>query len=361
MIERLDIKQDLYRKLDAVRKPGTPISSNTSTIPLGSLIEGMPDAFAKDFMITHFFNPPRYMRLLEIVAGPKSDPALVDKVKRFADVAMGKSIVACKDSPGFIANRLGIYWMQCGILDAIDNGLGVEEADAVMGRPFGIPKTGIFGLIDLVGIDLGPHINASLAGLLPKSDAFHSVNRDVPLIGRMIKDGYTGRKGKGGFYRIDKSKGRKDKQAIDLQSGEYAAAQSPEIPRAEKCGEEPARPDGVEVQGRPLRLDRDGAHARLCRRPRAGGRRRDRRDRRGHAARLQLEGWSLRADRQDRPRLVRQGAEGRGAQRAADPGEGGGQDLLPARERQAAVLRARPGNTTIWCNPTACCCSRTSS
>ena len=229
VIERLDIKQDLYRKLDAVRKPGTPISSNTSTIPLASLIEGLPDVFARDFMITHFFNPPRYMRLLEIVAGPKSDPALVAKVSTFADVAMGKSIVTCKDSPGFIANRLGIYWMQCGILAAMDDGVSIEEADAVMGRPFGIPKTGIFGLLDLVGIDLGPHINASLAGLLPKSDAFHAVNRDIPLIGKMIADGYTGRKGKGGFYRIDKTKGRKDKQAIDLVSGAYIAVQGPEI------------------------------------------------------------------------------------------------------------------------------------
>ncbi len=229
IIERLDIKQDLYRKLDAVRRPGTPISSNTSTIPLGSLVEGMPDAFKRDFLITHFFNPPRYMRLLEVVAGPHSDPALVEMVSRFADVAMGKSIVACKDSPGFIANRLGIYWMQAGILEAIDGGLTIEEADAVMGRPLGIPKTGIFGLLDLVGIDLGPHINASLAGLLPKSDAFHAVNRDVPLITKMIKDGYTGRKGKGGFYRIDKSNGRKDKQAINLTSGEYLAVQAPEI------------------------------------------------------------------------------------------------------------------------------------
>ena len=123
VIERLDIKQDLYRKIDAVRKPGTPVSSNTSTIPLATLIEGMPDAFAADFLITHFFNPPRYMRLLEVVAGPKSDPAMVERVKQFADVAMGKSIVACKDSPGFIANRLGIYWMQCGILEAIDGSL----------------------------------------------------------------------------------------------------------------------------------------------------------------------------------------------------------------------------------------------
>ena len=229
VLERLDVKQSLYRKLDAVRKPGTPVSSNTSTIPLAMLIDGMPDAFAKDFLITHFFNPPRYMRLLEIVTGPKSDPAMVETVSRFCDVAMGKSIVLCKDSPGFIANRLGIYWMQCGILEAMDGGLSVEEADAVMGRPLGIPKTGIFGLLDLVGIDLGPHINASLAGALPKTDAFHAVNRDVPLITKMISEGYTGRKGKGGFYRIDKSKGRKDKQAINLISGDYIAVQALEI------------------------------------------------------------------------------------------------------------------------------------
>ncbi len=229
VVERLDVKQDLYRKIDAVRKPGTPVSSNTSTIPLATLVEGMPDAFVRDFLITHFFNPPRYMRLLEVVAGPKSDPALVDTVKQFADVAMGKSIVACKDSPGFIANRLGIYWMQSGILEAIDGGLSIEEADAVMGRPLGIPNTGIFGLLDLVGLDLGPHINASLAGALPKTDAFHKVNRDVPLIAKMIKDGYTGRKGKGGFYRIDKAAGRKNKQAINLTSGEYIAVQAPDI------------------------------------------------------------------------------------------------------------------------------------
>ena len=229
VLERLDVKQSLYKRLDAVRKPGTPVSSNTSTIPLAMLIDGMPDAFAKDFLITHFFNPPRYMRLLEIVTGPKSDPAMVERVSRFCDVAMGKSIVLCKDSPGFIANRLGIYWMQCGILEAIDGNLSIEEADAVMGRPLGIPKTGIFGLLDLVGIDLGPHINASLAGALPPTDAFHAVNRDVPLITKMIADGYTGRKGKGGFYRIDKTQGRKDKQAINLMSGEYIAVQAPEI------------------------------------------------------------------------------------------------------------------------------------
>ncbi len=224
VLERLDVKRDLYRKLDAVRRAGTPVSSNTSTIPLASLIEGMPDAFARDFLITHFFNPPRYMRLLEVVTGPATDPETVARLSAFADVKLGKGIVACHDSPGFIANRLGVYWLQRGVIDAIDGGLTIEEADAVMGKPFGIPKTGVFGLLDLVGLDLMPHVNASLGGLLPPSDAFHDTLRDLPLLNRMIADGYTGRKGKGGFYRMGKANGRKLKEAVDLASGEYAAA-----------------------------------------------------------------------------------------------------------------------------------------
>ncbi len=224
VLERLDVKQDLYRKLDAVRRPGTPVSSNTSTIPLASLTSGLPEGFAKDFLITHFFNPPRYMRLLEVVTGPQTDPTVVERISAFADVVLGKSLVTCNDSPGFIANRLGVYWLQRGVIDAIDGGLTIEEADAVMGRPFGIPKTGVFGLIDLVGLDLMPHINASLGGLLPKTDAFHRTVRDLPFLTKMIADGYTGRKGKGGFYRMNKANGAKLKEALDLGSGTYGAA-----------------------------------------------------------------------------------------------------------------------------------------
>ena len=228
IVERPDIKQDLYCKLDAVRRPGSAVSSNTSTIPLRVLTEGMPDGFKRDFMITHFFNPPRYMRLLEVVAGPHSDPATVDAVAQFADATLGKSIVHCNDAPGFIANRVGNYWLQVAVVEAFDGGLTVEEADAVIGRPFGIPKTGVFGLIDLVGLDLMPHINASLARTLAPGDAFHAANRDIPLLGRMIETGMTGRKGKGGFYLFDR-KTRK-KQAIDLATGDYRPERTPTLP-----------------------------------------------------------------------------------------------------------------------------------
>ena len=219
VVERLDIKQDLYRRIEQVRRPGTPVSSNTSTIPLRDLTAGMGDTFARDFLVTHFFNPPRYMRLLEIVRGPHTDPAVVDRVSRFADLRMGKTLVDCHDSPGFIANRLGTYWLQVAITEAVKSGLTVEEADAVNGRAAGIPKTGVFALLDLVGLDLMPHINASMARTLPPGDAFHAANIDLPLVTRMIADGYTGRKGKGGFYRLDRR--TRQKEAIDLQTGAY--------------------------------------------------------------------------------------------------------------------------------------------
>ena len=230
IVERLDMKQALYRKLDAVRHPGTAVSSNTSTIPLDLLTRDMSDAFKRDFLITHFFNPPRYMRLLEIVTGTATDPRLADKIVEFADRTLGKSIVRCKDSPGFIANRLGVYWMQVGVIEAMDAKLNVEDADLAISKALGIPKTGVFGLIDLVGLDLMPHINASLAKALPPADAFHAANRDLPLIQKMIADGYTGRKGKGGFYRINRAAGGKAKEAIDLATGAYRSEQRRELP-----------------------------------------------------------------------------------------------------------------------------------
>jgi len=236
VIERADIKQDLYRKLDAVRKEGSVVSSNTSTLPLAVLTEGMGAAFARDFLITHFFNPPRYMRLLEIVSGPETRPDAVAAIRNFADVGMGKSVVDCHDTPGFIANRIGTFWLQCALTEAMDRGVTVEEADAAMGRPAGIPSTGVFGLIDMVGLDLMPHVLNGLAGALPEADAFHAIYREPALIEKMIADGYTGRKGKGGFYRLNTETGERIKEALDLKTGEYAPVKRPK-PASVKAGE----------------------------------------------------------------------------------------------------------------------------
>jgi 3-hydroxyacyl-CoA dehydrogenase len=229
VIERLDVKQALYQKIDKARKAGSIVSSNTSTIPLETLTAGLSEGFAADFCITHFFNPPRYMRLLEVVKGEKTRPEAIEAVSRFADIALGKSVVACKDRPGFIANRLGVFWIECAVIEAIDQGLEVEEADAVIGRPMGIPKTGVFGLIDLVGLDLMPHVMGSLIGLLPSDDPLNAVHREQPLIAKMIAEGYSGRKGKGGFYRLNRSGGGKVKEVISLATGAYRPQIKPDL------------------------------------------------------------------------------------------------------------------------------------
>jgi len=229
VIERHDIKQDLYRRIEEVRKPGSVVSSNTSTLRLEVLVRGLPERFARDFMITHFFNPPRYMRLLEIVAGPATRPDAVEAIRAFADRRLGKSVVACNDTPGFIANRIGTYWLQCAVVEAIDAGITVEEADAVIGRPMGIPRTGVFGLIDLVGLDLMPHVLRGLAEALDRDDPFQAIYREPEMIETMIAAGYTGRKGKGGFYRLNTASGERVKEAIDLATGDYHPARRPKL------------------------------------------------------------------------------------------------------------------------------------
>ena len=221
VVERLDVKRDLYARLDAVRKPGAIVSSNTSTIPLARLTEGASAALQRDFAITHFFNPPRYMRLLEIVRGPATRPELVDQLRDFADRRLGKGVVECKDTPGFIANRIGVFWLQCALIEAIEAGLGVEQADAALGPAAGIPKTGVFGLLDLIGLDLMPHVAGSMDALLPPGDALRRYMEVPEVLRRMVAGGYTGRKGKGGFYRLRREGGERIKESIDLATGEY--------------------------------------------------------------------------------------------------------------------------------------------
>jgi 3-hydroxyacyl-CoA dehydrogenase len=233
VVENPAVKSDLYRRVDAVRKPGSVVSSNTSTIPLRNLVEGQSEAFARDFLITHFFNPPRYMRLLEVVAGERTRPDAVEAISAFADRGLGKGVVRCKDRPGFVANRIGTFWIQAAVNGAMDLGLTVEEADAVVGRPMGIPKTGVFGLIDLVGLDLMPHIASSLLSTLPPDDGYRGIHRDPELFRRMIADGCTGRKGKGGFYRINKEGGARTKEAIDLATGRYRPVEKPQLASVE--------------------------------------------------------------------------------------------------------------------------------
>lgn len=222
IVERLELKKALYKKIDAVRKPGSIVSSNTSTIPIAMLVEDMPVEFRAEFAITHFFNPVRYMRLLEIVRGEDTKAEVIECLETFNEVRMGKGIVVCNDTPGFLGNRVGVFAIQTALHAAFRLGLRPEEADAIFGRPMGIPKTGVFGLYDLIGIDLMSDVAKSLEEILPASDMFHDVSAEIPLMQRMISEGYLGNKGTtGGFYRSADPGHGNSRQTLDFESFSY--------------------------------------------------------------------------------------------------------------------------------------------
>ncbi len=225
VVERIDIKHQIYNKIFKNRKEGAIVSSNTSSIPIKILSQKLSDKEKKDFCITHFFNPVRYMGLLEIVKNENNDLNKINSLKQFCEIELGKGAIVCNDTPGFLGNRVGVYAMQVAMTEAFKMKLSIEEADAVFGRPMGIPKTGVFGLYDLIGIDLMADVLKSFIKELPEKDKFQSVAREIPLVKKLIETGYTGRKGKGGFYRINKNGNQKILEAINLETGEYSAAE----------------------------------------------------------------------------------------------------------------------------------------
>jgi 3-hydroxyacyl-CoA dehydrogenase len=225
VVERIDIKHNIYEKIFKERKAGSIISSNTSSIPISILSEKLSAEDKKDFCITHFFNPVRYMDLLEIVKSENNDLNKIDSLKKFCEISLGKGAIVCNDTPGFLGNRIGVFAMQVAMTEAFKMKMSIEEADAVFGRPMGIPKTGVFGLYDLIGIDLMADVLKSFIKELPESDEFQEVAKEIPLVKKLIETGYTGRKGKGGFYRMNKIENKKILEAINLETGEYHPTQ----------------------------------------------------------------------------------------------------------------------------------------
>ena len=221
VVERIDIKHNIYEKIFNTRKEGSIVSSNTSSIPISVLSEKLSPEDKKDFCITHFFNPVRYMDLLEIVKSENNDLQKIDSLKKFCEKSLGKGAIVCNDTPGFLGNRIGVFAMQIAMTEAFNMKLSIEEADATFGRPMGIPKTGVFGLYDLIGIDLMADVLKSFIKELPETDEFQEVAKEIPLVKKLIETGYTGRKGKGGFYRMNKAERKKVLEAINLETGEY--------------------------------------------------------------------------------------------------------------------------------------------
>jgi 3-hydroxyacyl-CoA dehydrogenase len=165
------------------------------------------------------------MDLLEIVKSENNDLNKIDSLKKFCEISLGKGAIVCNDTPGFLGNRIGVFAMQIAMTEAFKMKMSIEEADAVFGRPMGIPKTGVFGLYDLIGIDLMADVLKSFIKELPQSDEFREVAKEIPLVKKLIETGYTGRKGKGGFYRMNKVDNKKILEAINLETGKYHPTQ----------------------------------------------------------------------------------------------------------------------------------------
>ena len=250
VVERIDIKHNIYEKIFKNRKAGAIVSSNTSSIPIKVLSEKLTSEEKKDFCITHFFNPVRYMGLLEIVKNENNDLDKINSLKKFCEVGLGKGAIVCNDTPGFLGNRIGVFAMQVAMTEAFRMKLSIEEADAIFGRPMGIPKTGVFGLYDLIGIDLMADVLKSFIKELSENDPFQEIAKEIPLVKKLIQTGYTGRKGKGGFYRINKTGATKVMQSINLETEEYSVSKKINI-----------QSDKVDLQSLISRDDKFGKYA----------------------------------------------------------------------------------------------------
>ncbi|TCU31503.1 3-hydroxyacyl-CoA dehydrogenase/enoyl-CoA hydratase family protein [Rhizobium azibense] len=235
-LANVDANQRLYGAIDAVRNPGSIVSSNTSSIPLAALIKGLPERFAGEFLVTHFFNRPRIMRLLELVSGPNTKPEVITTIRDFADRELGKTIVVCNDTPKLIGNRIGTYWMLVAQNEAIAMGPDVEAADTIIGEPFGMPSTGILGLIDLFGVDLMLTTLRSLQNAPANTDAIHEYDPESLLISRMIAENRLDQKSGAVFFRF--SADRQTPEIADLTTGDYRPMRqiAPESHDASKGG-----------------------------------------------------------------------------------------------------------------------------
>jgi 3-hydroxyacyl-CoA dehydrogenase len=222
VVERLDIKKSIYEKVDALRKPGTLVTSNTSGIPIHLMAEGRSEDFKKNFCGTHFFNPPRYLRLLEIIPTPDTDQSVIDFLMHYGDLFLGKTTVLCKDTPGFIANRLGIYALIQTIRVAEEMGLSVDEVDKLTGPVAGRPKSGTYRLSDVVGLDTTVHVANNLYAAGEGSDESRDAFVIPGVMQKLFDNKWLGDKTGQGFYKkIKDEKGKSVILALDFNSLEY--------------------------------------------------------------------------------------------------------------------------------------------
>ena len=262
VVENLEIKRSLLKKVDAARKPGTIITTNTSGLPVGKIAEGFPDDFRRSWFGTHFFNPPRYMRLLELIPTPDTDRGLLEAVAWFSDVRLGKGIVHAKDTPNFIGNRIGTFSVLNVMRLMQEMDLTVEDVDALTGTPVGWPKSATFRTIDLVGLDILGHVVANMTSNVQDE------RRELKLpdfYKRMLEHKWLGDKTKGGFYKKSQgTDGKEGRLALNWKTLEYHPRLKPKFPAldmAKNVDETAARVRmllGMEGNG-PQKADKAGA------------------------------------------------------------------------------------------------------
>ena len=226
VVENLEIKRSLLKKVDAVRKSGTIITTNTSGLPVGKIAEGFPDDFRRSWFGTHFFNPPRYMRLLEIIPTADSDRTSIEAVAHFADVQLGKGVVFAKDTPNFIGNRIGTFSVLNVMRLMQEMDFGIEDVDALTGQAVGWPKSATFRTIDLVGLDILGHVVSNMEKVGGEASTLPDFFR------QMLEKKWLGDKTKGGFYKkVKNGEGKEDERlALDWKTLEYRPRQKPRFP-----------------------------------------------------------------------------------------------------------------------------------
>jgi len=262
IIENLEIKQDLMKRIDEVRKPTAVVATNTSGIPVKDISVGLSEGFKGHFLGMHFFNPPRYLKLLEVIPTADTLPEVVEFVSRFGEYRLGKGIVLCKDTPNFIGNRLAFGTGAFAMDFILKNDYTIEEVDMVTGPIIGRPKTGTFRLIDLVGIDVWEHVGRNLAPLIQHDKyALPYLEAEAPnkLIAEMVKRNWLGNKTRGGFYNVKKdAEGKKTFLHLDFETMEYVEPKKPRFDSVGKAKKTENLKDSIQTM-----LDGDDKAAKL--------------------------------------------------------------------------------------------------
>jgi 3-hydroxyacyl-CoA dehydrogenase len=232
IVENVEAKRALWRKVEAARKPEALLSSNTSGIPLASISEGFSPGFRRHFLGTHFFNPPRYLHLMELIPGPETDPAILADVERFADRRLGKGVVRTKDTPNFIANRIGSFMGGTIAKTMLEEDFSIEEVDTLTGPLIGVPNSASFRLLDLVGLDVWGFVGANLYELVP-NDPWRERFLPLEFQKKMIAQKWLGDKTGQGFYKKSGKGDAREIQVLDWKTLQYQPLQKPRFPSVE--------------------------------------------------------------------------------------------------------------------------------